>query len=62
MAWIKVKYEAIHPYVEDAVKTFVGYEYEECLDKKSEFEYELRYNLPGDMRLFYREHILEEYR
>lgn len=61
MASIKVYYEAIHPYVHDVTETFVGCEFEECIDMKCEFEYELFGHLPGDSRLFYRQHILEEY-
>lgn len=61
MASIKVYYEAIHPYVCDVTETFVGCEFEECIDMKCEFEYELFCHLPGDSRLFYRQHILEEY-
>jgi hypothetical protein len=60
MAKLKVYYEAIHPEVNDVTHTFTGVEIENCIDSKAEFEYTLGKFLSGDLRLFYREHILEE--
>ena len=62
MAFLKIYYEAIDPYVNDVTKAFTGVEYEECIDKKEEFEYKLKSNLPcGCFNMFYREHVIEEY-
>ena len=57
---LKVYYEAIDPYYSSMTQTFIGIDYDDCLNQKYEFEEWLgRYHSSG-IKCIYRDKILDE--